>query len=811
MSAGMALRHALRSFRLAPAFHALWVGALALGIGASAALFSIVDGVLLRPLPYRDPGRLVALTAVAADPKFDSNGSLPYSDFEALKARARSFDDLAVTYRTGWSRVILTGSGEPQRTQGAFVSPNWFGLFGRAPVAGRTFTAEEDRRGERLVALSQDFAVRRYGSAGAALGQDLEIDGAPWRVIGVMPAEFRVPFLETRLWMPIHAHPEWNDTSEADPLLRQRWDVMARLKPGVRLAAAQAEVDALEGQLRAAQPDYHKDNVRVLPLGQYFTGAVARPVWILFAAVLFLLLIACVNAGSLLLSRAVTRQREFAVRTALGGSRGRLVRQLLTESATFSLMAGVLGAGLAAAFVPVLKALAPSGIPRFAEVSLDARALAFTLGVSLLAGMLPGLAPAWNLSRLDMTDFLNASGRIAGGRAARRTGNLLVATEFALAMILLTGAGLLIRSFVAVQQVDPGFRAGHVLTATVELPNSTPPAEATRFYEETLGRIAALPGVLAAGGVSNLFFLNENRTHALRQVEGRPEEPRAAWKPLVWTQVTGDYFQAMGIPLRRGRYFDRNDRADGPPAAMVNAAAAERYWPGEDPVGKRFKGFDPRGRNDEWVTVVGVVEDSRSGGLERAPFAQIYELQRQRGEQTGNLVIRAGGDAAQLAVPVRAILRGANARAMIPSIATLEHVLDEQETARRFETWLIGTFSAMALALAAFGVFAVMHYSIARRTHEMGIRMAVGARPADVATLVLREGAWLAVAGIGAGALAAAWATTAIASLLYGVPPGDPVSFGLAATTLATVAVLACYYPARGAATVDPMIALRQS
>lgn len=804
-------RHALRNFRLAPGFHVLLIAILALGIAASSALFSIVDAVLLRPLPYRDAGRLVSLTAFAADPKFDSNGSLSYSDFEQLKARARSFEDLAITYRTGWSLVTLTGGNEPQRIQGAFVSPNLFGLLGRTPVIGRTFTVDEDRRGDRLVVLNEALAMVRYGSATAAIGKDLEIGGAKWRVIGIMPSDFRVPFLATQLWMPIHAHPEWNDRSEANPLLLQRWDVIGRLRPGVRISAAQAEVDGIEAQLRSALPDFHEDLVRVVPLREYFTGSVSKQIWILFASVMFLLLIACVNAGNLLLSRSIARQREFAVRTALGGVRVRLLRQLLVESSTFSLIAGVLGVATAAALVPILKTLAPSGIPRFEDVSLDAGVVAFALAVSMITGILLGLAPAWNMSRLDMTDFLNASGRIVGAnRGTRRTKNILVAAEFAIAMVLLTGAGLLVRSFVAVHNVRPGFQPEHVLTVNLGLPNSTPAPQATQFYSEAMRRISRLPSVEAVGGVSHLFFLDAKRTHALRQVEGRAPEPRSVWKPLVWTQISGSYFQAMGISLLRGRYFDRTDRADSPLVAIVNETLAQRYWPDENPVGKRFRGFDPRGRNDDWLTVVGVVQDTRSGGLERPPFSQIYEVQSQRGDQIGDLVIRTAGDPVQLASSVRSIIHAVDPQVIVSSISTMERLLEDQEASRRFETWLIGVFSAIALSLAAFGVFAVMHYSIAARTHEIGIRMAVGARAADVMMLVVSEGAWLAGTGIAVGTLAALWTTSAIASLLYSVRPEDPVSFVAAATVLATAAILASFYPAMRASRVDPMSALRQ-
>ena len=807
------LRYALRALRFAPVFFSALVLILTLGIGATVSVFSIVDGVLLRPLPYAHPERLALLTSVAADPKFDSNGSLPYADFEAMQARCRSFEDLAVTYRTGWSRVTLTGGEEPQSVQGAFVSPNLFTLFGRAPLLGRTFTVDEDRRGARVVVVSEPLARARYGSAANAIGKDIEMGGAPWTIIGVMPGDFRVPFLGTRLWMPIHAHPEWNDRGETDPQLRQRWDVVARLRPGVRLAAAQAEVDGLETQLRAALPEYHNDfRVRVVPLRESFTGAVAGQLWILFGSVSFLLLIACVNAGNLLLSRAASRQREFAVRAALGGARLRLIRQLVCESVVVCGIAGMLGAGLGAALLPVLKAAAPPNIPRLDGVSLDIRVLLFAAGVSLLTGIVLGIAPAWNASRRDLSDSLQGSSRAIGGdRTSARAKRILVVAEFAAAMVLLTGAGLLIRSFIAVLDVNPGFHPEHVLTVRVGLPNDASPTRAARFYDQVMERIAGLPGVTAVGGVSNLFFLDEKRTHALRHVEGRPPEPRSAWTPLVWTQVSGNYFQAMGIRLLRGRYFDASDRPGAPLAAIINETLAHRYWPGEDPTGKRFKGFDPRGRNDDWLTVVGVVQDMHSGGLERAPLAQVYEVQSQRGEQIGNLVVRATGEASQVARSVRSIIRAADPAALVPGIATMTELLADQESDRRFQTWLIAVFSGMALLLAAFGVFAVMHYAVASRTHEIAVRMAVGARAGNIIALVLREGVRLAITGIAAGCIVAAWASTGLASMLYGVAPQDPVTYAAAGAALVAVALAACVYPARRASAVDPMNALRSN
>jgi predicted permease len=540
------IRYAIRSLRFAPGFFTLAIGILALGIGASVSVFTIVDGVLLRPLPYRHPNQLVALTSIPADPKFDSNGSTGYADFEQFRSHCVSFSDVAVTYRQGWSAVRLTGEAEPENAQAAFVSSNFFALFGISPILGRTFTEEENRRGDRLAVLSEGLATRRFASAAQALGHDIELSGTKWRVIGVMPADFRVPFLNTQLWAPVMSHPEWNDPEESDSRFRPRWDIIARLKPRATRVAAQADVDSVEKRLKSELPEYHQDNVRVVPLSEHFTGSVRRPLLILLASVAFLLIIACTNVGNLLLARAAVRRREFAVRAALGAGRFQLFRQVLAENAFVALLGGTAGVVVAVFLVPILKAIAPAGTPRLLEVEIDARVLAFAAAVTCGSALLLGLAPGWNASRRGLADVLNAAGRAAtGSRRTTRTKSFLVVGEFAMAMVLLTGAALLLRSFVAVLGVDLGFRPEHVLTISVSLPNSTPPPQTARFYADVLASITALPGVESAGGVGNLFFLDEKRTHALRQVEGRPPEPRSAWKPLVWTQVNGHYFRAM--------------------------------------------------------------------------------------------------------------------------------------------------------------------------------------------------------------------------------------------------------------------------
>lgn len=807
-SPGTDIRYAFRSFRRAPAFFGLITAILALGIAASVSVFSLVDGVLLRALPYKQAERLVRLDTVADRPQGQSNGSMSYDDFEQLRAGAHSFDDLAATYRGGWSMVTLTGGAEPERMQGSFASPNLFAMFGRSPGAGRVFTEDENRRGEHVLVLSEGLAIRQFGSAALAIGQDLEIDRAKWTVIGVMPADFRVPFLNVQLWAPLMAHPGWIDKEEGTR--PQRWDVYGRLRQGATVRAAQPEVDGIESRLKSAEPQVHRYKVRVVPLLEYFTADVKSALWVLFAAVGCLLLITCANVANLLLARAATRGRELAVRVALGADRLRLVQQIVVESLTVCAIAGVLGVAAAFVLLRMLKALAPAGMPRLEAVQIDARVFVFAVLLVVATGALLGMISAWKASRRAPREFLGASSRSASeNRESRRLKGFLVAAEFALAMVLLTGSALLIRSLVAVLHVDLGFHPENVLTVNVNFPAGAPAAQSLEAGHRMLEEIQRIPGVQAAGAVRGLFFLDETRMHALRQVEGRASEPVTSWKQLVWSSVSGNYFQAMGIPLLRGRNFNDADGPDAPPVVIVNQTLAERYWPGEDPVGRRIKGFDTRGKNDEWLTVAGVVGDTRSGGVERRPFSQVYELQAQRREPLGSIIIRTSNDPASIAAGARAAVRQAAPGVVISSIETMQQLLGEQEESRRFQTWLIGVFSAIALALAALGVFAVMHYTVAAKSREIGIRMAVGARPGDILRLVLGEGARLAGTGIAAGALGGMWTMQAVAAWLYQVQRTDPLSFAAAAVVLAGIGMAACYLPARRAMRVDPVGALR--
>jgi predicted permease len=677
----LAMRYVFRSMGQSPGLYGLVLAILALGIGASVSVFSLVDGVVLRPLPYPDAGQLVALRAVATKPPFDSNGSVTYADFQQFQAQAHSFADIAVTYRSGFGQVVLTAGAERERVRGGFVSPNFFAMFGRTPTLGRLFSPEENQRGERVLVIGERLAARRFGSPDAALGRDLQMDGATWRIVGVMPAGFRVPFLDTQLWAPVMSHRDWNDQTEPQPQQRtMRWDLMARLRPGVSAAAAQAEVDAIYGRLRQEAPDYHFDRTVVVPLREHFTGAAGRPLLLLAAAVALLLLIALANAGNLLLARAAVRQREFAIRAALGAGTGRLLRQALAETVTLCLLAGAGGAALSLPLVRILKVLAPGGIPRLDEVGVNLRVLLFAISISLATGVCLGLVSVWKGAR-GSTDALRTAGRgSTSSRETRRLKDLLVTSEFALAMVLLTGAALLVRSFVEVLRVDLGFRPEHILTMRVEAPG--PVRALPQFYQQAQERIRNLPGVQAAGATGYVFQLGLTRTHALREVEGHVKEPTEKWGTLEWSHISGDYFQAMGIPLLRGRYFDQRDGPDAPPVVIVNETLARRYWPGEDPIGKRLKGQDPRGpnggKNDDWLTVVGMVRDMRAAGRERQPFAQIYEVQAQRSDDTPLFVIRTTGDPAQLATAARAAIRATAGSATVSNITTMEQVLDEQ-------------------------------------------------------------------------------------------------------------------------------------
>lgn len=821
------LRFAARMLCKSPGFAALTVMILALGIGANAAVFSVVHAVLLRPLPYRSPEQLTMLSVTDSRPRgwAVTDGSTSYRDFLEWRRQAHSFEDLAIFYKRGWSVVTLTG-GEPEKVQGAFVSANLFTLMGVQPFLGHAFSDEDLQHRERVVILSHGLWQSRFGGSLETVGHDIFIDGKPWRVVGVMPPQFRFPFLagnwenhvegEVQLWAPLTTNPAEQPSSSdpfdlTHPADAARFQVIARLNPKITLRAAQAEMDTIEARLALQYPGSDKTlSVQVRRLNEYIAGEMRRPLFLLSLCVLLLLLLACTNLATLFLARGVARTRELAVRAAIGATRWRVIRQLLTESALLGIVAGGAGVLLARPAVSLMVVLSPITVPRLDETRIDAAVLVFSFLLALLCSIAFGLVPARRFSAADPHELLRTGQQITATSTFRMQG-LLVAAQFALSLVLLASASLLIRSFAAVLAIDPGFQPDHTLMATVQFtnPDATPPARMADYYQRASERLRQIPGVLAVGTAGNIFFLEENQNHALRQVEGHPPEPVGSWAPLAWTQVSGDYFRVMAIPLLQGRYFTPQDGPEFPPVAIINQTLAKRYWPGEDPIGKRLKGFDPRGRNDEWVTVVGLVADMRNHGLERAPMAEIYEVQAQRGEATPNFIVRTSAEAVQLAPIVRSTLRSIDKSVILSDISTMRDLLREQTMARRFEAWLMGLFSALALLLAAVGVYAVMHYFVTQRIPEIGMRMAFGACGKDIVSMFMQRAMRSACAGLAIGLVLAFWSASLIKRMLFGVTHTDPLSFLGALSLLLLVALSAAYFPVRRATKVDPMVALR--
>jgi predicted permease len=798
------VRYALRTLRKSPAFSVIAVLTLAMAIGANTAIFSVMEAVMLRPLPYKDPGRLVRSTVSAI-----------YTDLEAWKSQSRALEDMAIYFRnSGRSRVTLTGVTEPESVQGGFVSANFFPLLGVAPVIGRWLTSDEVGRRERVAVLSDGLWKRRFGASPDAVGKQLQIDGMNFQVIGVMPAAFQFPARDVQFWSPITTNRYWGEVVPFDLNHNwgywARWNAVGRLRQGVTLEQANSEMAVIKKRLERGAPDRVRlTEIRMAPLRVDLSANTRLAIYVLFGAVSFVLLIACSNVANLVLARGAVRGREMAVRTAMGAGRTRLIRQLFTESAVLALFSGCIGLFLARFGILALVPYGPTDLPRLDEASLDLGVLAFMLAISLCAAVLFGLAPAWKISRSDPNEWLKSGARGASGAIGlARTRAVLVMTQFALSVVLLTGAGLLVRSFLAVEAVDLGFRPEHVLTMEIALPAGSSDAREHELDTLTLSRVRSIPGVSAVGAINGLFEKQPD-DFGVRVVEGRAPEPQTGLAPLTWDNVRGDYFQAMGARLLRGRLFTEQDGVDSPLVVVVDESMARRFWPREDPIGKRLKGFDKRGHNDEWATVIGVVEDTRRHGRDQTPAAHIYEWYKQSGHATRDLVVRTAGDPKALAGTLRNVVRNLDPSAILSQVTTLDQLLSDQLAPRRFQTWLLSLFSLMAVVLASVGIYGVMHYSVAQRTHEVGIRMALGARPANVVRMVIGQGLLLAAIGLGAGLAGSWWLTRLLSSLLFGVTPSDPVTFIAVSILLVVVAILASSIPAWRAARVDPIAALR--
>jgi putative ABC transport system permease protein len=788
------LRYGVRNLRSNPGVTVVALLSLALAIGASTAIFSVVNAVLLRALPYRDPDRITMLWVTnSLNGANEMKASVP--NFEDWKQRTQTFEDLAM-YKQGDS--TLTFNGESDWIEYSWVYGDFFRLLGSSPALGRVFGA--DNKSAHEAVMSYRLWQSRFHGSPDALGRIVNLNGTDFEVVGVMPKGFDFPSSETQFWVSDAAFArDWQS-------FRQRRErgfgaVVGRLRRGVGLDRARAEMEVINRQLVAAFPrDNEERGIRIVPLAAQIHGkAIPFMLALLSGAVLLVLLIACANTASLLLARGAVRRREIALRTALGAGRTRILRQLVTESILLSSLAGIVGLPLAAWGIRTLVALAPPGIPRLGEAQLDARVLVFSLGLSLATGIVFGFAPAIRVSQ----DISNR--RQTAGIESRGMHRAFVVAEVALSVVLLTGSGLLIRSFAAVQSVDPGFSMDRVLTAKLRFRNTLPRDRRAALFREAMKRVSEVPGVTAVGGIGQMFYTGEQGNFGLRAIEGRLPESREQWTPMTWSTISGDYFQALGVRLVRGRFFNDRDTADVAPVVIVNEAMARRYWPDEDPIGKGIKGFDARGHNDEWVRVIGVVKDVHNRGLERAPMAQVYEAQAQSLDSAENVVVRSAVSAEVLRDTIRSI----DSTAVWTDVTTLEDRLRQQNAPRRFQTLLLSIFAAVALALAGAGIFAMMHYSVAQRTHEIGLRMALGARPAYVIWMVMREGVLLVGAGVAMGLAGSLVLTRSIRSLLFEVEPGDPATLSAVSMLLAGVALLACYLPAQRATRVDPMLALR--
>jgi putative ABC transport system permease protein len=804
------VRYAARVLLKSPGFTAVAVLAVALGVGANSAIFSVVNAVLLKPLAYTDPGQLVLINHNYK--KIDLKASVSAPGYAYYRDNAKSFSDVAAF---GPMNVNLTGEGEPERLQGMTVTANLFQALGARAAEGRTFASEENQIGNnRVVVLSDAFWHRRFGGL-PVVGKKITLNGETYEVVGVMPPGFQFgrEFGPTGpdIWAPITFTPQQLDPNSS--LTSEYLGVVARLKPGVGVAQAQAEMNSIADDLRRQyMPGMDESNwgLLVTPLDEFVVGQIRAALWILLGAVGFVLLIACANVANLLLARAAARQKEIALRTALGASRWRVVRQLLTESVMLSLVGGGLGMLLAMWGVDLLLRLNDNRLPRASEIGLDRNVLLFTLGVSVLTGVVFGLAPAFHSSRVNLNDTLKEGGRTGRAGVSRLVRNALVAVEMTFAVVLLVGAGLLIRSFARLQQVNPGFEPRGVLALMVSLP-SNKYADGPRraaFMRDVLERVRALPGVKSAATTTTLPMSGFNQSGSFR-IENKPvaqgQDPPHGDR---W-MVSDDYFQTMGVPLIRGRYFDARDNADAPPVAIIDEAMARKYWPGEDPVGQRIV-FEGTAQQPRWREVVGIVGHVKNQGLEGESRVQYYVPYAQSANSPNLfLAVRAAGDPATLAPAARGAIAEVDKDMPVYRVTTMERMVADSMAQRRFSMFLFGIFAAIALTLAVVGLYGVMSYAVAQRTHEIGLRMALGAQRGDILKMIVGQGMLIIAVGLAVGLLGALALTRVMSSLLYEVSATDPLTYAGIALLLASVALLASYLPARRATKVDPMVALR--
>jgi putative ABC transport system permease protein len=801
------IRYGLRSFLKRPAFAAIVVLTVAIGIGATTAIFSVVNAVLLRRLPYRNAQRIIAIEELNASGK---RVQVTPANFLDWRAQNQSFEHLAAIF-TRPANLAL--SDQAERIDIAVTSANFFSVFGTEPIQGRLFIPDDEQAGHAAIAVvSHQLWQRRFGSDPQLVGRPITLDGRSYNVIGIAPQGFRYPE-KVEVWLPpLKLAPELNETMDVTQVRGLGYlSSVALLKPGVSLPQAAAEMETITERLRQQYPDTNNKRFnRVISLQKYLIGETSTMLWLLFGAVGFVLLIACANVANLLLARSASRQKEMAIREALGASRWRIIQQVLTESTMLALAGGALGLFLAWWGVALMAKLLPQDFPRASEIAVDLRVLGFTLLASLATGMLFGLAPALQLSGVETQESLKESGRGSStSRRHNRLRGLLIVSEVALSVVLLAGAGLLFRSFIQLQSVAAGFDPQQVLTVRVSPSGSNyrNDSDYITFYNRVLERTASIPGVQSVGAI-NTLPLEKGPTASFR-IEGRPATTRDKWPLANYRGVSDDYFRAMKIPMAAGRTFSSEDRDQSTLVIIINQALARQNFGNEDPIGQRINFGGERDGQPVWFQVVGVVADVRSLELREEASPELYFTYRQDPWAGMSLVVRTSVEPESIASAVRFAVAEVDRTTPISEIQTMERRVSASVTQPRFNLFLLGIFGGIALLLSAAGIYAVTAYSVAQRTHEVGIRMALGAQRRDVLKLIVGGGMGLIGIGIVIGTAAAVALTRLLRTALFGVSATDPMTFVAITLALSAVALLACYIPARRATRVDPLEALR--
>jgi putative ABC transport system permease protein len=802
------IRYGFRSLLKHPAFTAIVIVTLALGIGATTAIFSVVNTVLLRPLPYQQADRIVAIQELNAAGK---RVQVTPANFLDWRAQNTVFEYLAAMLTRP---ANLASEDQAERIELAMTSANFFDVFGANAQRGRLFIPTDEQAGHPpVVVVSDALWQRRFGGDPELVGKTITLDGQSYTVVGIAPVGFQYPD-KTEVWVPPYRLAPALSAG-MDPTQVRGFgflSAVALLKPGVSVQQAASEMEIITARLRQQYPDTNNRRFnRVVSLHGHLVGETGGMLLLLFGAVTFVLLIACANVANLLLASAASRQKEMAIRTALGASRWRVMRQLLTESTLFAVAGGATGLLLALWGVTLITRLLPQDFPRVADINLDWRVLGFTLGASLLTGILFGLAPAFQISRSDVQESLKESGRgTSGSKRHNRLRNVLIIGEVALSVVLLAGAGLLFRSFLQLQSVNAGFTPQQVLTLrlTPSGPRYARDSDYMSFYSQVMQRISALPGVQGVG-VINTLPLAKGPTAGIR-IEGAPPQTRDKWPSTNYRSVSSDYFRAMNIPVVQGRAFTERDTENAPLVMIVNQALARRDFPNENPLGKRlnFGGTNPQGE-PIWWEIVGVAADVRSLELREEATPEFYLSALQDTFAGMSVVVRTAVEPASLAPDVRRIVAEVDKSAPVSEVKTMEHIVSESVTQPRFNLFLLGLFGGIALLLSAAGIYGVTAYSVTQRTHEFGIRMALGAQVGDVLRMILGQGMLLIVAGIVVGLVASFALTRLMKSLVFGVSVTDPLTFVAITLLLSVVALIACYIPARRATKVDPLVALR--